>query len=108
LTESQLSDNTPPIIGLDYRNWKLSETEPIGNVITRVHAKDNEQDNLTYGLERLEDYNGDNRPQSPLPFFINNRTGIIFLNETLKGRVSIFANCQLPKLLISNKNFCFE
>ncbi|XP_018343928.1 PREDICTED: tyrosine kinase receptor Cad96Ca isoform X2 [Trachymyrmex septentrionalis] len=86
IEESQLSDNTPPIIGLDYRNWKLSETEPVGNVITRVHAKDNEQDDLIYGLERLEDYNGDNKPQSPLPFFINNRTGIIFLNETLKGR----------------------
>ncbi|XP_012061723.1 PREDICTED: tyrosine kinase receptor Cad96Ca [Atta cephalotes] len=97
--ESQLSDNTPPIIGLDYRNWKLSETEPVGNIITRVHAKDNEQDNLIYGLERLEDYNGDNKPQSPLPFFINKTTGIIFLNETLKGRVSIFANCQLVPYL---------
>ncbi|XP_018303217.1 tyrosine kinase receptor Cad96Ca [Mycetomoellerius zeteki] len=82
---SQLSDNTPPIIGLDYRNWKLSETEPVGNVITRVRAEDNEQDKLTYGLEP-HNYNGDNRPQSPLPFFIDNRTGIIFLNETLKGR----------------------
>ncbi|KYN06731.1 Tyrosine kinase receptor Cad96Ca [Cyphomyrmex costatus] len=67
------------------RNWRLSETEPVGNVITRVRAEDNEQDKLTYGLEP-HDYNGDNKLQSPLPFFIDNRTGTVFLNETLKGR----------------------
>lgn len=82
---SQLSDNTPPIMWLD-RNWRLPETEPVGNVITRVRAEDNEQDKLTYGLEPHDHYNGNNKPQPPLPFFIDNRTGIVFLNETLKGR----------------------
>ncbi|XP_012525889.1 tyrosine kinase receptor Cad96Ca isoform X2 [Monomorium pharaonis] len=81
---SQLSDNTPPIMWLD-RNWRLPETEPVGNVITRVRAEDNEQDKLTYGLEPHDHYNG-NKLQPPLPFFIDNRTGIVFLNETLKGR----------------------
>ncbi|KAL0108924.1 hypothetical protein PUN28_014201 [Cardiocondyla obscurior] len=82
---SQLSDNTPPVMWLD-RNWRLPETEPVGNVITRVRAEDNEQDKLTYGLEPHYHYNGNNKPQPPLPFFIDNRTGIVFLNETLKGR----------------------
>lgn len=82
---SQLSDNTPPVMWLD-RNWRLPETEPVGNVITRVRAEDNEQDKLTYGLEPHDHYNGNNKLQPPLPFFIDNRTGIVFLNETLKGR----------------------
>lgn len=86
---SQYSDNTPPILTLD-RNWKLPETEPVGNVVIRVHAHDNEQDTLTYGLEPKHDYNGDDSPQTPLPFFIDNNTGIVYLNETLKGRVSTF------------------
>jgi len=95
---SQLSDNTPPIMWLD-RNWRLPETEQVGNVITRVRAEDTEQDKLTYGLEP-HDYNG-----KPLPFFIDNSTGIVFLNETLKGRVSTFANYQLLKPFILDKNF---
>jgi len=85
-----LSDNTPPIMWLD-RNWRLPETEPVGNVITRVRAEDNEQDKLTYGLEPHDNY-GSDKPQPPLPFFINNTTGVVFLNETLKGRVSTFDN----------------
>ncbi|RLU21254.1 hypothetical protein DMN91_005627 [Ooceraea biroi] len=83
---SQFSDNTPPVMWLD-RNWVLPDTEPVGSIVTRVRAEDNEQDTLTYGLEPLQhNYNGDNSPQPPLPFFINNSTGTVFLNETLKGR----------------------
>lgn len=74
------------------RNWRLSESEPVGNIITRVRAEDNEQDKLTYGLEPHDHYNGNNKLQLPLPFFINSTTGIVYLNETLKGRVSTF-NC---------------
>ncbi|XP_072742575.1 tyrosine kinase receptor Cad96Ca [Anoplolepis gracilipes] len=83
---SQFSDNTPPIMWLD-RNWVLPDNEPVGSIVTRVRAEDNEQDTLTYGLEPLGyNYNGDNSPQPPLPFFIDNSTGTVFLNETLKGR----------------------
>lgn len=84
--ESQFSDNTPPIMWLD-RNWVLPDNEPVGSIVTRVRAEDNEQDTLTYGLEPLgHNYNGDDSPQPPLPFFIDNSTGTVFLNETLKGR----------------------
>ncbi|XP_066600812.1 tyrosine kinase receptor Cad96Ca [Prorops nasuta] len=82
----QLSDNTPPVMWLD-RNWVLPDSEPVGSIVTRVRAEDNEQDVLTYGLEPLgHSYNGDDSPQPPLPFFIDNSTGTVFLNETLKGR----------------------
>ncbi|KAI4499803.1 hypothetical protein M0802_005059 [Mischocyttarus mexicanus] len=82
----QLSDNTPPFMYLE-RNWVLPDSEPVGSIVTRVRAEDNEQDELTYGLEPLgHSYNGDDSPQPPLPFYIDNSTGTVFLNETLKGR----------------------
>jgi len=88
---SQFSDNTPPVMWLD-RNWVLPDTEPVGSIVTRVRAEDNEQDTLTYGLEPLQhNYNGDDSPQPPLPFFIDNSTGTVFLNETLKEKVCIFS-----------------
>lgn len=84
----QYSDNinTPPVIILD-RNWVLPDTEPVGSVVTRVHAHDAEQDDLTYGLEPLgHKYNGDDSPQPPLPFTIDNKTGTVYINETLKEK----------------------
>ncbi|XP_035728802.1 tyrosine kinase receptor Cad96Ca-like [Vespa mandarinia] len=82
----QFSDNTPPVMWLE-RNWVLPDSEPVGSIVTRVRAEDNEQDELTYGLEPLgHSYNGDDSPQPPLPFYIDNSTGTVFLNETLKGR----------------------
>ncbi|XP_015113457.1 tyrosine kinase receptor Cad96Ca [Diachasma alloeum] len=82
----QFSENTPPIMYLD-RNWVLDDTEPVGSIVERVRAEDNEQGELTYGLEQVNhNYNGDSGPQAPLPFSINNETGTIFINETLKGR----------------------
>ncbi|XP_044018500.1 tyrosine kinase receptor Cad96Ca isoform X2 [Aphidius gifuensis] len=85
-TNGQYSDNTPPVVTLD-RNWVLPDTEPVGSIVTRVRAHDAEQDDLIYGLEPLgHKYNGDDSPQPPLPFTIDNKTGTIFLNETLKGR----------------------
>ncbi|XP_057328877.1 tyrosine kinase receptor Cad96Ca [Microplitis mediator] len=91
-TSGQLTDNTPPVMRLD-RNWILLDSEPIGSIVTRVHAKDNEQDKLIYGLESLDhNYNnGDltlttTGSLSPLPFSIDNKTGVIYINETLKGR----------------------
>lgn len=75
------------------QNLVLLDTEPVGSVVTRARAEDNEQDQLTYGLEPLEhNYNGNDSPQQPLPFFIDNSTGIIYVNETLKGKVSVTFN----------------
>ncbi|XP_076289247.1 tyrosine kinase receptor Cad96Ca [Lasioglossum baleicum] len=80
---SQTSENSPPTITID-RNLMLWDTEPVGSVVTRSRAEDLEQDQLTFGLESSRyNYNGDD---SPLPFVIDNSTGIIYVNESLKDR----------------------
>lgn len=66
------------------RNWRISNTEPIGNVVTRVHADDAENDQLEFGLEPLN--YGANAVQN-LPFRIDNTTGVVYLNDSLKDRV---------------------
>lgn len=68
------------------RNWKIPETEPVGTVITRVHGSDAENNVLQYGLEPSQDYGSEEKPSS-LPFRIDNTTGVVYLNESLKGRV---------------------
>ncbi|XP_015430162.1 PREDICTED: tyrosine kinase receptor Cad96Ca [Dufourea novaeangliae] len=84
--ENQFSDNTPPVMYID-RNLLIWDTEPLRSVVTRARAEDNEQDRLTYGLELIgHNFNGDDKQQSPLPFFIDNSTGIIYVNDTLKDR----------------------
>lgn len=89
---SQFSDNTPPVMWID-RNLVLLDSEPVGSVVTRARAEDNEQDQLTYGLEPLgHNYNGNENPQPSLPFFIDNSTGIIYVNETLKDKVNVPSN----------------
>jgi hypothetical protein len=93
--DCQLSENTPPTIYLK-RNWILHETDPVGFVVERVYAEDNEQDELLYGLESISfNYNRVATTVSPLPFAINNATGIIYLNETLEGRVRFVNNFML-------------
>lgn len=75
----QFSDNTPPIMWLD-RNWRIFEDEPANSVITRVHGSDNENDKLEYGLEASDGKN------AKLPFTIDKEKGVVYLNESLKGR----------------------
>ncbi|XP_034952398.1 tyrosine kinase receptor Cad96Ca [Chelonus insularis] len=85
-SRGQMSDNTPPVMRLD-RNWILSDSESVGTIVTRVHARDNEQSKLIYGLEPIDhSYGVDTSSQFPLPFSINNETGVVYINETLKGR----------------------
>ncbi|XP_031334393.1 tyrosine kinase receptor Cad96Ca-like isoform X1 [Photinus pyralis] len=78
----QLHVNTPPIMTFE-RNWVIPETEEVGSVITRVGARDNDADFLIYGIEPISFGDG---PPRPLPFRINNATGVVYLNESLKGR----------------------
>lgn len=92
--ECQFSDNTPPIMWLD-RNWRIPNTEPVNTVVTRVHAEDNEHDALVFGLEPLP-YGlnapapkAGQQPATHLPFRIDNTTGVVYLNESLKNMVSI-------------------
>lgn len=94
MTAQIFSDNTPPIIWLD-RTWRIPSTESVGTVVTRVNAQDNEHDILVFGLESLP--YGLNAPppaagQAPpyisLPFRIDNATGVVYVNESLKDRVS--------------------
>ncbi|KAB0802088.1 hypothetical protein PPYR_04274 [Photinus pyralis] len=81
-TSCQLHVNTPPIMTFE-RNWVIPETEEVGSVITRVGARDNDADFLIYGIEPISFGDG---PPRPLPFRINNATGVVYLNESLKGR----------------------
>lgn len=83
----QLTDNiTPPVIYLD-RNWVVQDTDPVGEVITRVKAEDPEKDHLEYGLE-AKGYGGAGSTERPLPFTINSTTGVVKINESLINRVS--------------------
>lgn len=68
------------------RNWKIRETEEVGTVITRVHGSDSEGGSLEYGLEPLQFY-GTNKKPERLPFRIDSATGVVYLNESLVGRV---------------------
>ncbi|KAF7995285.1 hypothetical protein HCN44_005945 [Aphidius gifuensis] len=100
-------DNTPPVVILD-RNWVLSDTEPVGSIVTRVHAHDAEQNDLIYGLEPLgHKYNGDDSPQLLLPFTIDNKTGTIFFSETLKGRVNKSYNFDIYLFICLEEKFYF-
>ncbi|KAL3280389.1 hypothetical protein HHI36_017874 [Cryptolaemus montrouzieri] len=77
-------ENTPPTMLLE-RNWRIPDTEPVGSKITQAHGSDSDGSTLTYGLEPL-DYGGGTNPPKRLPFIINATTGVVYLNESLKGR----------------------
>ncbi|KAG8301375.1 hypothetical protein J6590_055143 [Homalodisca vitripennis] len=86
---AQFSDNTPPVVVVD-RHWTVSDTEPEGAVIVRVHAEDNEGDTLEYGLEKPDGPSNFNiymnNSQRDLPFRIDNQTGVVYTNESLTNR----------------------
>ncbi|CAH0768790.1 unnamed protein product [Bemisia tabaci] len=79
--DSQLSDNAPPVILLE-RRWSIPDNEKIGTVVTKVRGDDSDGDILEYGLEK---HFGD-RNQKPLPFAIDNETGVITVNQSLHDR----------------------
>lgn len=83
--QCQPIENTPPTMYLE-RNWQIRETEEVGTVITRVHGSDSEGGSLEYGLEPLQFYGTDKTPER-LPFRIDPETGVVYLNESLVGRV---------------------
>jgi len=76
------------------RNWRINETEMVGSIVTRVHAQDTEDDKLEFGLEPLTNFdfnnnnNNNNNNKKNLPFRIDKQTGVVYLNESLLGRVS--------------------
>lgn len=80
----QYSDNTPPVMSLD-RFWQIEDTEAIGSIVTRARGEDVENDPLEFGIEKgrlgFED-------ERPVPFRIDNRTGVVYTNESLLSRVN--------------------
>ncbi|KAJ8939584.1 hypothetical protein NQ314_011081, partial [Rhamnusium bicolor] len=81
----QLSENTPPTMWLD-RNWNIQENQTVGTQIAQVHGNDAEGVPLTYGLEPIQLFYGSKNPPEELPFRIDQHTGTVYLNESLKGR----------------------
>lgn len=72
------------------REWVLSENEPIGTIVTRVKAQDQEEDILTFGLELPGQYENSFGNISQVPFVIDSRTGIVKVNDSLMGKVSFY------------------
>uniref|UniRef100_A0A8D8YNY4 receptor protein-tyrosine kinase n=1 Tax=Cacopsylla melanoneura TaxID=428564 RepID=A0A8D8YNY4_9HEMI len=81
----QLSENTPPILWLD-RNWVVSELEPVGSIVARVNARDDQDDPLEFGLEPHAGFGSVGVSNRSLSFRIDNETGTVYTNESLVGR----------------------
>ncbi|XP_013109290.1 tyrosine kinase receptor Cad96Ca [Stomoxys calcitrans] len=71
--------NSPPILVVPDRNWRIMENEPIGQIITRIRADDSENDELVFGLE--SQYNS-----TKIPFRIDPIGGVVYLSDSLVGR----------------------
>nr|CAI5834606.1 unnamed protein product [Callosobruchus analis] len=80
------TDNTPPTLWLDDRDWHIREGEQVGARIAQAHSDDAEGGPLEYGLEPILFYGHKGPPQGRLPFRIDPETGTVYLNESLKGR----------------------
>ncbi|XP_017005257.2 tyrosine kinase receptor Cad96Ca [Drosophila takahashii] len=83
--------NAPPILYVRERNWRISETEKVGQIIDRVRAEDPDGDDLIFGIEprfSLPPGSGgkDASSTKTIPFQIDRETGVVTLNESLAGR----------------------
>lgn len=92
ISASAQEQNAPPILYIQERNWRISEAEQVGQIIDRVRAEDADGDDLIFGMEPrfispMESSQNSNGP-SKLPFRIDPVTGVVYLNESLAGRVS--------------------
>ncbi|XP_050090791.1 tyrosine kinase receptor Cad96Ca [Anopheles aquasalis] len=70
--------NTPPLITVD-RHWRIRENTTLGTIIARVHADDNEDDTLEFGMDALV-------AGQDQPFTIDPQSGIVTLNKSVEGR----------------------
>ncbi|KAJ1525989.1 hypothetical protein ONE63_009169 [Megalurothrips usitatus] len=69
------------------RDWLISDKEPVGSVVTRVRASDAEGDSLKFGLEPLLLYpHPQGEPPPPLPFEIDENSGVVHTNASLANR----------------------
>ncbi|EDW98805.1 tyrosine kinase receptor Cad96Ca [Drosophila yakuba] len=83
------NQNAPPILYVRERNWRISETEKVGQIIDRVRAEDPDGDDLIFGIEprfSLPGGENDASPPEKIPFQIDRETGVVTLNESLAGR----------------------
>lgn len=90
---SAQEQNAPPILYIQERNWRISEAEQVGQIIDRVRAEDADGDDLIFGMEPrflspMESSQQNSNGPSKLPFRIDPVTGVVYLNESLAGRVS--------------------
>lgn len=90
---SAQEQNAPPILYIQERNWRISEAEQVGQIIDRVRAEDADGDDLIFGMEPrflspMESSQKNSNGPSKLPFRIDPVTGVVYLNESLAGRVS--------------------
>ena len=83
---AQLSDNTPPVMWLLDRDWRVPSTERPGEVVTRVKARDNEDDQLTFGLAPPDNFG---HFPGPAPFTVDPTSGVVTVNDSLTSLVSI-------------------
>ncbi|KAH8295263.1 hypothetical protein KR018_009459 [Drosophila ironensis] len=79
--------NAPPILYVRERNWRIPESERVGQVIDQVRAEDPDGDDLIFGMEpRFSPIPGSGDTPEKLPFHIDRETGVVTLNESLAGR----------------------
>ncbi|XP_058126232.1 tyrosine kinase receptor Cad96Ca [Anopheles ziemanni] len=91
--------NTPPVIILPDRHWRIRENTTIGTIITRVKAEDNEDDKLVFGMDSL--VNGQYQP-----FVIDPDTGYVTLNSSIEGWAgqNFFVYITVSDGMVTSKN----